>query len=147
MQLFHGESEIHLSTTNEFLCRCGDTSYQGKRYSPDFSNHQSGNLRDGHEPPQLHTVKPDLWDPATSFGVHPGMPENVTLLRDAGWIGGLTKVAIYPTCTNQHQKIAVLATLIQGPSGSRVVSYPFTCKQQKQTKLRCPGQPRALTAE
>ena len=61
------ELEIHLSTTNRFLHRCVDNSYLGKRYSPAFSNHQSGNLRDGHDPPQLHTLKPDLWDPATSF--------------------------------------------------------------------------------
>ena len=44
----------------------------GKRYSPAFLNNQSGNLRDGHELPQLHIVKPDLWDPATSFWAHPG---------------------------------------------------------------------------
>ena len=60
----------------------------------------------------------------------------VTFLRDAGWIGGITKVAIYPMCANQHQKIAVLATLMQGLSGSRVVSYPVTCKQLKQTNSR-----------
>ena len=36
----------------------------GKRYSPAFLNHQSGNLRDGCELPQLHTVEPDLWDPS-----------------------------------------------------------------------------------
>ena len=28
--------------------------------------------------------------------------------------GGLTKVMIYPTCTNSLQRVAVLATLIQG---------------------------------
>ena len=49
---------------------------------------------------QLHTVKQDLWDPTTSYQAHPGMPENVTLLRDAEWTSGLTKVMIYPTCTN-----------------------------------------------
>ena len=74
----------------------------GKRYSPAFSNHQIGYFRDGHKPPQLHTAEPDLWDPATSFIVHPGMPENVTEHRDAGWISGLTKVMIYPMCTNQY---------------------------------------------
>ena len=26
----------------------------------------------------------------------------VTILRDAGWIGGLTKVTIYTMCANQH---------------------------------------------
>ena len=63
------------------------------------------------------------------------MPENVTSLRDAGWIGGFTKVTIYTMCVNQHQKIVVLAALIQGLSGSRVVSYLVTCKQQQQTNL------------
>ena len=58
----------------------------------------------------------------------------VTILRDAGWIGGLTKVAIYPTFTNRHQKIAVLTAPIPGLSGSRVVSYPVTHEQLKQTK-------------
>ena len=38
----------------------------------------------------------------------------VTILGDARWIGGLTKVTIHPMCANSHQKIAVLATLIQG---------------------------------
>ena len=74
----------------------------GKRYSPAFTNHQIGNLRDGNELPQLHTAKPDLWDPATSFQAHPGMPENVAKQRDAEWIGRLTKVTIYPVCANLH---------------------------------------------
>ena len=47
----------------------------------------------------------------------------VALLRDVEWTGGLAKVTIYPTCTNLHQKIAVLATPILGSSGSREVSY------------------------
>ena len=119
----------------------------GKRYSPAFLNHQSGDLRDVHDLPQLHTVEPHLQDSATSFWAHTGMPENVTILRDAGWIDGLTKVSIYLVCTNQHQKIAVLATLILDLSGSGVVSYPVTCKQQKQTNVRFPGCPGALTAE
>ena len=69
------------------------------------------------------------------------------LTWDTRWINGLTKVAIYPTCTNQHQMIVVLAALIQGPSGSKVVSYLVTCKQQKKTNLRSPGHPGALTTE
>ena len=67
------------------------------------------------------------------------MAENVTFLGDVGWIGGLTKVVIYPTCANSHQKIVVLATLIQGLSGSRVASYTPTCKQLKKTNVRCLG--------
>ena len=43
----------------------------GKRYSLALSNHQIGNLRDGHKPPHLHTAEPDLWDPATSFSGPP----------------------------------------------------------------------------
>ena len=44
-----------------------------KRYSPALLNHQI--LRDGCKPPQPKAAKPDLWDPATSFRVHPGTPE------------------------------------------------------------------------
>ena len=73
--------------------------------------------------PQLHTVEPDLWDPATSFLAHPEMPQNVTSLRGTGWIDGLTKAAIYPACANLHQKIVVLTTLIPGLSGSRGMGY------------------------
>ena len=71
----------------------------------------------------------------------------MTYLGDARWINGLTKVVIYPECTNQHQKIAVLATLILGQSGSSMVSYQITFKQQKQTRVGCLGHPSALTAE
>ena len=59
------------------------------------------------------------------------MPENVTFLGDVGWIGGLTKVTIYVMFANLHQKIAVLATPIQGLSGSRVANHLVTCKQLK----------------
>ena len=105
-----------------------------KRYSPAISNHHSDDLRDSHELPQLHTVKTDLWDPTTSFQAHPGMAENVTHLGDAEWTGGLTKVMIYPTCTNLHQKIVVLAALILGLSGSREVSY-LDSSQATEVKL------------
>ena len=84
----------------------------GKKYSPAFSNHQIGNLRGSCKLPQLHNAEPDLWDPTTSFWAHPGMPENVTLLGDAEWIGEVTKVTIHPAGTNLHQKIMVLAALI-----------------------------------
>ena len=111
----------------------------GIRYSAAFLNHWIGNSRDSCELPQLHAVKPDLWDPATSFWADSGMPENVTFLGDAGWIGVLTKVTIYPTCANLHWKIVVLAAPIQGLSGYRVASYPVTCKQLKKTNSGCPG--------
>ena len=48
---------------------------------------------------------------------------------DAGWIGGLTKVAIYPACTNSLQKVAVCATPIQGPRDIRWQTTQLTCKQ------------------
>ena len=38
----------------------------------------------------------------------------VIFLGDARWIGGLTKVRIYPMCANLLQNIVVLATPIQG---------------------------------
>ena len=106
----------------------------GKRYSPNFSNHQSGNLRDGHELPQLHTVEPEIWDPTTSYQVHPGMPENVTLPGDAEWTCGFTKVTMYHICANLHQKVVVLATPIPSSSGSREVSY-LASSQATEVKL------------
>ena len=36
----------------------------------------------------------------------------VTKHRDAEWIGRFNQATIYPTCTNSHQKIAVLTTPI-----------------------------------
>ena len=49
-----------------------------------------------------------------AFNHHTNTHIYVTSVGDAGWIGGLTKVMIYPTCANLHQKIVVLATPIQG---------------------------------
>ena len=71
----------------------------------------------------------------------------VTFLGDARWIGGLTKVVIYPVCTNLHQMIVVLATLIQGLNGYIMASYPATCKQLKKANLGFLGLPQALTIE
>ena len=104
-----------------------------KRYSPAFSKHKIGNSRDSHELPQLHTAEPDIWDSAISFWAHPGMPENVTKHRDTGWIGGLTKVVIYPRCTNLHWKITVLATAIQDLMDAGWWDTWLTHKQLKQT--------------
>ena len=56
----------------------------------------------------------------------------VTKHRDAGWIGGLTKVMIYPMYANLHQKIVVLATPIQGPRHTGWYVTWLTCKQLKQ---------------
>ena len=58
----------------------------------------------------------------------------VTLLRDAEWTSGLTKVTIYPICANSHWKTAVLAALIRGLSGSREVSY-LASSQATEVKL------------
>ena len=102
-----------------------------KKVLTTFLNHQSGHLRDSHELPQLHTVEPDLWDPTTSYWAHPGMPENVTLLGDAEWTSGLSKVMIYPIYANSHPKIAVLAALIPGSSGSGEVSYLVSSQATK----------------
>ena len=96
---------------------------------PAFLNDQSGNLRDGcmnHHSSTL--LNQNLWDPATSFWAHPGMPENMTFLGDTGWIGELTNVLIYPICANMHPKIVVLATPIQGLSGSRDGKLPSYLK-------------------
>ena len=57
----------------------------------------------------------------------------VTDVGDAVWIGGLTKVAIYPVCTNLLQKVAVLATPIQGLRDIRWQTTQLTCKQLSQT--------------
>ena len=53
-----------------------------------------------------------LFMPVSFEIVHTGVC--VAILGDAKWIGGLTKVTMYPVCANLHQKIAILATLIQG---------------------------------
>ena len=58
----------------------------------------------------------------------------MTLLKDAEWASGHAKVAIYPICANLHQKIAVLAALILGLSGSRKVSY-LASSQATKVKL------------
>ena len=55
------------------------------------------------------------------------------MLRDANWIGGLTKVAIYPMCAHLLRKIAVLATPIQGLRDIGWQVTQLTCKQLKQT--------------
>ena len=125
MCLFHGKSEIHLSTTKGFLHRCGDTSYLGKRYLTAYSNHQSGVLRDGHE---LTTVPCCQTRPLESCHFFLSPPRDAKKCNHSWgcWIDWWTHQshAIYPTCANQHQKIAVLTAPIPGPSGSRVVSCP-----------------------
>ena len=109
----------------------------GKRYSPAFSNHQIGNSRNGHKPPQLYTAEPDLWDPATSFWAHPGMQEMWPFLGTLDELG-LTKVMTYPVCANLHQTIVVLAALIQGLRDTGWQVTQLTCKQLKQTNSGYP---------
>ena len=59
------------------------------------------------------------------------MPENVAEHGDAECIGRLTKVMIYPACTNLHQKIVVLAT----PTlGSRDAGWQDTWLTHKQLR-------------
>ena len=110
----------------------------GKRYSPAFLNHQLGNSRDGHEPPTAPCCWTRHLGSCHFFLGPPRDARNVTILRDAEWIGGLTKVMIYPMGTNLHWKIAVLVTPIQGPmdTGWRVTWLP--CKQLKQTNSGYP---------
>ena len=110
----------------------------GKRYSPAFLNHQIGNLRDSCKLPQLHTAEPDLRDPATSLWTHPWMPENVTKHGDTEWVSRLTKVIIYPMCTNSHLKIMDLATLTPGLRDAGWWDTWLTHKQIKQTNWGCP---------
>ena len=85
---------VHLSTTNRLLYRCGDTSDLGKgSHLPSQTTCQfKGQLQTTTAP----TAKPDLRDSSTLFCAHPVMPENVMAVGDTRWIGGLTKVAIYP---------------------------------------------------
>ena len=64
-------------------------------------------------------AKPDLRDSSTSFWAQPGMPEYVMAVGDVRWIGGLTKVAIYPTpkgCSPCHSST--------GSKGYKVANYP-----------------------
>ena len=51
---------------------------------------------------------------------------------------GLTKVVIYPTCVNSLQRVAVLATLIQGPIATGWPATQLTYKQLKHTNSRYP---------
>ena len=66
-----------------------------------------------HELPQPKAAEPDLWDHATSFQAHPGMPK----CDSPGMLNGfgrLTKVMIYPTCTNSLWSVVVLAFPVPG---------------------------------
>ena len=58
--------------------------------------------------------------------------------RAAEWNDRLTKVTIYPTCANLHQKIVVLATPIQGPMDSGWQDTWLTRKQLKHTNSGYP---------
>ena len=112
--LFICHQQIPLQTWGHFLPR--------KRYSPAFLNHQIGNLRDGCELPQLHTAKSDLWDSATSFWAHPGMPENVT---NTGMLNGLvgSPKSWFILCAQFAPKDCSPCHYNTGSKGCRVVSY------------------------
>ena len=109
-----------------------------KSYSPALLNHQIGSLRDGHKPPQPKAAKPDLWDPATSFQAHPGTPDLWKCSGTLDGFGGLTEVAIYPTCANSLWRVAVLATLIQGLIVTGWQATWLTYKQLKHMNSRYP---------
>ena len=110
----------------------------GKRYSSAFLSHQIGNLRDGHKLPQPKAAKPDLWDPATSFWAHPGMPEMWLLSRDARWIWWAHWGHVFPVCANLLQRDAVLAALIQGLIVTGWQATKLTYKQLRHTNSRHP---------
>ena len=110
----------------------------GKRYSPALLSHQIGNLRDCHEPPQPKTAKPDLWDPATSFWAHPGMPEMWPSQGMLDGSGGLAKVMIYSACATSLQRAVVLATLIWGLIVAEWQATQLTYKQLRHTNSRYP---------
>ena len=57
---------------------------------------------------------------------------------NAGWIGGLTKVVIYPMGTNSLQKVVVHAAPIEGLWDIRQQTTGLTCKQLNQYQLRVP---------
>ena len=60
-------------------------------------NHQIWQFKWQQQPATVPAAKPDLQDSSTLYQAHPGMPEKSQAVGDAEWIGGLTKVAIYPT--------------------------------------------------
>ena len=95
-----------------------------------------GNLREGHNLPQLHTAKPDLQDSSTSFCVHPGMPEMSQTNRDAGWGVWAHQSSNYPACTNLLQKVAVCATPIQGPWDTSVVNNPVNLQTTRSILMK-----------
>ena len=43
---------------------------------------------------------------------------------DTRWVGGLTKIAIYPTCANLLQKAVVHTAPILGSMGYKAANYP-----------------------
>ena len=110
----------------------------GNRQSPALSNHQIGNLRDGHKLPQPKAAKPDLWDHATSLEPAKGC-QKCDSLGMQGQFSGLTKVTIYPTCTNSLQRAVVLAFPVLGPIDAGWQATQLTYKQLKHTNSRWSG--------
>ena len=138
LHLFHGGLEIHMSATNGFLHRHRDTSYQEKgTHQPSQTIRLAiqGMVMNCHS---LHCQTRPLGSCHFFLGL-PRDARNETILGEARWIGGLTKVAIYPMCTNSHQKNVVLATLIQGP---RDTGWQVTWLMYKQLKHTNSGYPR-----
>ena len=68
----------------------------GKRYPPAFLNHQSGDLRDSCKLPQLHTVKPDLWDPSLLFEPTQGCQKMWPFLGTLDGLVGSPKLQFIP---------------------------------------------------
>ena len=55
-----------------------------------------------------------------------------------GGFGGLTEDTIDPTCATSLQRVAVLATPIQGPTDTGWQATQLTYKQLKHTNSRYP---------
>ena len=109
----------------------------GNRYLPALSNHQIGNLRDGHELSQPKAAKPDLWDQATSFESTQGC-QKCEFLGTLDEFSGLIEVKIYPTCATQLQRAAVLAFLVLDQIDAGWQATQLAHKQLKHTNSGCP---------
>ena len=129
---------VSLYATNRLRSRCGDTSDLGKDSHQPPQTSRYGNLRDSCNLPQLPLPNQTFRILPLCFKPTQGCQICVRVLRDARWIGGLTKVVIYPACTNSLQKVAVHAALIQGPRDIRQWTTQLSCKQLNWHQLSIP---------
>ena len=78
-----------------------------------------GNLRDGHEPSQLLLPNQTFRILPLCFKPTQGCQKCDRSHRDARWIGGLTKVPIYPAYTIHCKKLWSMPAPVPGSSGIR----------------------------